>query len=68
MDHLNQQTSSYFQATLNMLLLSSHWLQRCLIIKRLLHTKTCSYRIRYVTMMITSQRIINTYGRQNLRR
>nr|DAE35336.1 MAG TPA: hypothetical protein [Caudoviricetes sp.] len=45
MNHLNQQISSCFQATLNMLLLNSHLLRRCLIIKRLLHTKIYSYRM-----------------------
>nr|DAN23344.1 MAG TPA_asm: hypothetical protein [Bacteriophage sp.] len=44
MDHLNQQLRSCFQATLNILLLNSRLLQRCSIIKRLLHTKTYSYR------------------------
>nr|DAJ58762.1 MAG TPA: hypothetical protein [Caudoviricetes sp.] len=43
-DHLNQQLSSCFQATLNTSLLNSRLLQRCLTIKRLLHTKTYSYR------------------------
>nr|DAU52518.1 MAG TPA: hypothetical protein [Crassvirales sp.]DAV76845.1 MAG TPA: hypothetical protein [Caudoviricetes sp.] len=68
MSHLNQQISSYFQVTLNMSLLNSHLLRRCLIIKRLLHTKIYSYRIQYATIMITSQRIINIHGRLNLRR
>nr|DAF11448.1 MAG TPA: hypothetical protein [Caudoviricetes sp.] len=68
MDHLNQQLNSCFQVTLNMLLLNSHLLQRCLIIKRLLHTKIYSYRQQYLIRMITSQRIINMYGRPSLRR
>nr|DAQ60518.1 MAG TPA: hypothetical protein [Bacteriophage sp.] len=66
--HLNQRISSYFQATLNMLSLNSHSLQKCLIIKRLLHMKICSYRIQYTTRMITSQKIINIHGRLNLRK